>query len=181
MPLDEVEVRRYISLNGGVIGKGARQRTIVQEYDPHSPVAAALTTGVDRRNTFFEFVRGVLAHLEIGALARRNVNRKSGVSGTILEFLYELHSNAYEHGKSANGVQLLGFKSINIHIEASLSPELLLSTSCSVIWRRSLKGLQTVSLIWSKQACPTSGQAYWTVFSRHLREVRTRNNPAASY
>jgi hypothetical protein len=104
VPLDDHEVRRYISLNNGVIGgTGGRQRTVV-ELDPHSPVAAALTTGADRRDTFFEFVRGILTHLEIGALARRTETR---AKGTILEFLYELHANAYEHGKSDNGVRLL--------------------------------------------------------------------------
>ena len=51
MPLDQTEVKRVISRQAGVIGTGARQRTVV-ELDPDFPVAAALTTGVTRRDNF---------------------------------------------------------------------------------------------------------------------------------
>jgi hypothetical protein len=84
--LDEVEVKHNISRHGGVIGTGARQRTVI-ELDPDLPVAAALTTGAVRRDAFFEFVRRVLSFLEIGALARKGVIRESPAKGTILEFL----------------------------------------------------------------------------------------------
>jgi len=107
--LNPVDVKRKIGLLGGVIGTGGRQRTVV-ELDPDSPMAAALTTGYGRRDVFFEFVRRELSKLEIGALARaRSTNkiRESSAKGTILEFLYELHSNAFEHAREGNNVRLL--------------------------------------------------------------------------
>lgn len=105
-PLEEAEVKRNITRHGGVIGTGGRQRTVI-ELDPDLPVAAALTTGAVRRDTFFEFVRGVLSLLEIGALARKGAIRESPAKGTILEFLYELHSNGYEHAQLDHRVRFL--------------------------------------------------------------------------
>lgn len=74
-------------------------------------MAAALTNGYGQRDLFFEFVRTVLMNLEIGALARgprpSRATRISAAKGTILEFLYELHSNAFEHGRVDNSVRLL--------------------------------------------------------------------------
>jgi hypothetical protein len=107
--LDAARVKRKIRLSRGVLGTGARQRTVV-ELDPDSPMAAALKTGYEDRDAFFEFVRSVLSELEIGALGRRqsyNGTRESPEKGTILEFLYELRSNAFEHGRTDNNVRLL--------------------------------------------------------------------------
>jgi hypothetical protein len=73
-------------------------------------MAAALMHAHNDRDTFLEFVRGVLSKLEIGALARRrsaNSPRESSEKGTILEFLYELHANAFEHGRVDKNVRLL--------------------------------------------------------------------------
>jgi hypothetical protein len=47
-PLDDIEVKRNISRWGGVIGTGARQRTVI-ELDPDLPVAAADVRKPERR------------------------------------------------------------------------------------------------------------------------------------
>ena len=107
--LDAAAVKRRITCSGGVLGTGARQRTVV-ELDPDCPTAAPFIHGSGRRDAFFEYVRGVLMQLELRALARRRTNSGGGESsakGTIIEFLYELHSNAFEHGRSAANARLL--------------------------------------------------------------------------
>jgi hypothetical protein len=109
LELDREQVKRSIIGSGGVIGTGARQRTVV-ELDPDLPLAARLTSGAQRRGRFFEFIRSVLTQLEIGQLARRNPspNLKEGAAkGTILEFLYELHSNAFEHARTESNARFL--------------------------------------------------------------------------
>jgi hypothetical protein len=107
--LDAALVKRRLIEVGGILGTGARQRTIV-ELDPDLPMAARLTSGARRRDAFFEFARTVLAQLQIGALARKHEStstRESGAKGTILEFLYELHTNAFEHGRTESNVRTL--------------------------------------------------------------------------
>lgn len=107
--LDAWRVKRTIVQVSGVLGTGARQRTIV-ELDPDLPTAARLAGGGNRRNAFFEFTRSVLAQLEIGALARKGSSfpvREGVAKGTILEFLYELHTNAYEHARAQTNVRVL--------------------------------------------------------------------------
>jgi hypothetical protein len=93
--LDPARVRRRISSAGGVLGTGARQRTVV-ELDPDLPRATPLTSVSGGRDAFFEFVRSILSFLEIGAMARKipGPARESAAKGTILEFLYELQANA---------------------------------------------------------------------------------------
>jgi hypothetical protein len=107
-PLDPALVRRRLSATGGVIGSGARQRTVV-ELDPDLPRATPLTTGSGGRDAFFEFVRGILRFLEIGAMARKAPGsaKESAAKGTILEFLYELQANAVEHGRAPCNVRFL--------------------------------------------------------------------------
>ena len=104
--LDASEVKRHLASQRGVIGTGARQRTVV-ELDPDLPVAAVLATGAVRRDAFFEFVRSVLSFLEISAIGRKGSLRESPAKGTILEFLYELHSNGYEHARLERSIRLL--------------------------------------------------------------------------
>jgi hypothetical protein len=109
LELDGLHVKRSISRLGGVIGGGARQRTVV-ELDPDFPSAARLTSGPRRRDAFFEFVRGVLVDLEIGPMARKPfapAARENPAKGTILEFLYELHANASEHGRATSNARFL--------------------------------------------------------------------------
>ena len=107
-PLDPARVRRRISAAGGVLGTGARQRTVV-ELDPDLPRATPLISGSGGRDAFFEFVRGILRFLEIGAMARKTGGSagESAAKGTILEFLYELQANALEHGRASRNVRLL--------------------------------------------------------------------------
>jgi hypothetical protein len=107
--VDTAVIKRLITRLGGEIGTGGRQRTIV-ELDPDYPTASPFTTGSGRRNAFFEFCRRVLSALEIGAGARKAVDgtgRESTAKGTILEFLYELHSNASDHARTESGVRFL--------------------------------------------------------------------------
>ena len=104
--LSAVEVKRNISRRSGVIGSGARQRTVI-ELDPDLPIAARLSAGPSRRNSFFEFVRSSLAFLELSALGRKGASVESAAKGTILEFLYELHSNGYEHAQKQNSARFL--------------------------------------------------------------------------
>jgi hypothetical protein len=106
--LDPARVRRRISAAGGVIGTGARQRTVV-ELDPDLPRATPLTSGAGGRAAFFEFVYSILRFLEIGAMARKTPGPagESAAKGTILEFLYELQANAVEHGRAPRNVRLL--------------------------------------------------------------------------
>ncbi len=107
-PLDPARVKRRLSDAGGILGTGARQRTVV-ELDPGLSRATALVSGAGSRNSFFEFVREILRSLEIGAMARKKVGivGEHAAKGTILEFLYELHANAVEHGRAASNVRFL--------------------------------------------------------------------------
>ncbi|MET4754500.1 hypothetical protein [Bradyrhizobium sp. RT11b] len=107
-PLDLARVRRRISVAGGVIGTGARQRTVV-ELDPDLPRATPLTSGAGNRDAFFEFVYSILRFLEIGAMARKAPGPagESAAKSTILEFLYELQANAVEHGRASRNVRFM--------------------------------------------------------------------------
>jgi hypothetical protein len=106
--LDPARVRRHISAVGGVLGTGARQRTVV-ELDPDLPRATPLMSGSGGRDAFFEFVRSILRFLEIGAMARKPAVAvgESTAKGTVLEFLYELQANAVEHGRASRNVRFL--------------------------------------------------------------------------
>jgi hypothetical protein len=107
-PLDPARVRRRIGGTGGVLGTGARQRTVV-ELEPDLPRATPLASGSGGRDEFFEFVRKILQFLEIGAMARKTAGPagEKAAKGTILEFLYELQANAVEHGRARRNVRLL--------------------------------------------------------------------------
>ena len=106
--LDPARVRRRIGAAGGLLGTGARQRTVV-ELDPDLPRATPLVSGSGGRDAFFEFVRNILRFLEIGAMARKTAGSggESAAKGTILEFLYELQANAVEHGRASRNVRFL--------------------------------------------------------------------------
>lgn len=106
--LDPLLIRRRISAAGGVLGSGARQRTVV-ELEPELPRATPIITGPLGRDAFLEFVRGILRLLEIGAMARgrAGVVEEGTPKGTILQFLYELQTNAVEHGRARRNVRFL--------------------------------------------------------------------------
>jgi len=106
--LSAIQIRRRISRINGILGTGARQRTII-ELDPDLPTVTANILRSGGRNAFFEFVRKLLGMLEISTLARRTprAETNSAAKGTILEFLYELQSNALEHGRALRNARFL--------------------------------------------------------------------------
>jgi len=104
--LDATAVRRCISMSGGLLGsEGARYRTVV-ELDPELPRAAVLSGGLKARDTFFDFVRDALQDVQISSQAsgRRAVNP---AKNAILEWLFELHTNGYEHARRDESARLL--------------------------------------------------------------------------
>ena len=105
-PLDPQLIRRQISLSGGVIGAdGGRFRTVV-ELDPEMPRAPALSRGQKARDAFADFIRGALRDLEIAARPSGRLATNPSKSA-VLEWLFELHTNAYEHGRRDQSARLL--------------------------------------------------------------------------
>jgi hypothetical protein len=104
--LDVEEVQRQIFICGGVLGeKGARFRTVV-ELDSEFPRAAVLTDGLKAKEKFFDFVRRALFDLEIGARAG-GVRSNTSARAATLEWLFELHTNGYEHARRDKSVRFI--------------------------------------------------------------------------
>jgi hypothetical protein len=104
--LDASAVRRRISIAGGCLGiEGARYRTVV-ELDPELPRAAVLSKGVKPREAFFDFLRTAFQDLQI-ATQPSGIRATSPAKNAILEWLFELHVNGYEHARRDNSVRLL--------------------------------------------------------------------------
>ena len=111
-PLDVEAVRRVVFNARGVLGAdGARQRTIV-EFDPQAPRAEVISRGGDARATFFDFMRDTLHVLEIGGRENGDAGRVSGQLALIsprtqiIEWLYELYTNGFEHAQREGSVRL---------------------------------------------------------------------------
>ncbi len=99
-------IQRHIVACGGLLGDaGARFRTVV-ELDAEFPRAAVFSDGLKAKHKFFDFVRRALFDLEIGARAGggRAINP---IRETILEWLFELHTNGYEHARRNKSVRFL--------------------------------------------------------------------------
>ena len=105
---DAKQVRRYVSeQRGGLLGRASGQWRSLIEFDPESAVAAVLGVGADRRGAFLKLVRDVLDKLNVGALGRRLGGQDIGHKRTALEFLWELHTNGWEHASGARGVRVM--------------------------------------------------------------------------
>ncbi len=103
-PMDLRAVKRFITAKGGVLGSdGGRHRTVI-ELDPESPRAAVFRDG--DRDAFFGFIRRALKELEIADPPVDVVNTLHA-KNAILEWLFELYNNGYEHAYRENSVRIL--------------------------------------------------------------------------
>lgn len=106
--VNPINVRRYVAeRRGGLLGRQSGQWRCLVEFDPEADTAAALEIDGDRRGAFHKLIRNMLARLEVGALGRRQASQDIGARRTLLEFLYELHTNGWEYASAERGVRFL--------------------------------------------------------------------------
>lgn len=105
--LDPELVRRQVLLRGGVYAEGAHSHGIV-ELDPQLPTSFPLASAGSRTAALKEFLLASFRTMEVNA--RGNSSDAVGESGeklALVQWLNELHTNAFEHGRVNNGMRLL--------------------------------------------------------------------------
>lgn len=109
-PLDAAWVRRHASQRrGGLLGVGGKVRRLV-EFDPHEPVAPVLGRRDNRGAALEQLILTMMSKFEIGATARGISPVAQGMRRHVIDFLRELHSNAYRYARRNQGVRMLGFR-----------------------------------------------------------------------
>ena len=105
-------IERFISIRkrGILEPKGGTTRTLV-EFDPQQPVALSLQDDLSshdaiigqtltKRRLFYQLLLKFRKALEVGSLKRRISPVNAGAIGDLSTFIFELHDNAYEHGRA---------------------------------------------------------------------------------
>lgn len=109
-PLSASLVRRHVSQRrGGLLGQGGKFRRLV-EFDPEEPVATELGMHDNRARSIEDLTLKLMAKFEVGAISRGVAPVPAGSRKHLINFLRELHLNAYSYARADRGVRTLGFR-----------------------------------------------------------------------